>query len=183
MINMIFETIDKIMPFITAVIGFVSALIVSGLSFISGFLIEKYRISKRTKEENERIYIVKRNLFQKAFLEVFNNLVKLIGLIKAIERLGENNRTKFRLRKLRNENFKKLENYDFFDDQEFAFIMEMHTISEKVDIINGFLEDSWDNINMKLLTYLRDEEAIFLVYVGKFATYLNINPKKLQIPS
>jgi len=166
------ELIEKIIiiiiPIITAIIGFAGALILEDRRFKRMVLLD----------EEKRKKIVK-TLFLKAFNETWKNLIKIIGIEKQLNTLGDPGRLILRPAQLENKKFEKLENCDLLEESEFYIISSFGILSEKVRIMNDHLKLSWADTRFHSLKalkkYVEDEKNIFNEYSLKFAKAIGIN--------
>jgi len=160
------ELIEKILfltvPIITAILGFVGALI-----------IENKRMKRATLMEEKRRKQVVRTLFLKAFHEIWKNFVKIIAIAKQLDKLGNPGRLMLKPAQLENQKFKELENSPLLDDKGFYIISKFSVLSEKANILNNHFLITWGDVDFYKLPgmkkYVNDEQKIFFEYSVKFA--------------
>jgi len=157
-----------VIPIITAALGFVGALI-----------LENRRMNKMILQESKNRNQIVRTIFLQAFNETWKNFVKIIGIEKQLNNLGNPGRVILQPAHLENEKFKKLENCDLLNESEFYIISKFGILSEKVQIMNNHLKLSWPDIQLhsleSLKKYVEDEKKIFNEYSIKFAIAIGIN--------
>ena len=172
MVTLVQIIISSILPVLTGFLGYYLAIKREEKIF-------RRNLKIREKElQNKKIFI-----FRRAFIELYDNFINIIAMIKFLEKTGDYYRLKHKPLLLKNKYLIDLENCESLNDEEFYFIADLHIITRKVEHINNFLGRIWndnDSTTKSIIEYLINEQEFFNIYSLATAKFLNIDLKKFK---
>ncbi len=164
--------LSSVLPILTGFLGYYLAIKKEEKTF------QRILKTKEKEQQNKKMF-----LFRKAFIELYDGLINIMGMIKFLEKIGDHYRLKHKPLLLKNKYLIDLENCEFLDDKEFYFISDLHIITKKIEHINDFLGRIWsdpENSIKSIIKYLEDEKVFFVTYSLALGKFLNIDFDKFK---